>query len=458
MEAEEVTTYQHLQLSSFKNLSFWDYYTLMVKESLNSLYPLVKLDRVLRQRKDAITIDNDIEYKRCRVQLYGKGVILRDIVKGSAIKTKKQYPCKENDFLVAEIDAKFGGYGIVPQELTGAIVSSHYFLFEIDQKQLLPEFLQLVVKGDSFASQVKATGSTNYAAIRPYHVLDYQIPLPDKAEQQKLVDEYLFKLRQVKSKRTQAETSQINIEETLQKELELPKSVSKEKQRIFQLHSFKDIAFWGVDKILGIENYTSSKYKTTSFELSPHLYIEIFRGKSPKYDSNGKHKILNQKCNRWNRIEIKHAKPVSDQWFSSISKNILTQEGDILVNSTGEGTIGRASYVSAAFVSLLIDSHMLLLRVDQGYVMPEFIVFLINSKYGQSQIDFLKSAKSTKQTELGVQNLLRIMFPIPTLAIQKNLVQEIRASQNRIGELKSTSNAEFRRAQLEFEAAIFNID
>ena len=109
-------------------------------------------------------------------------------------------------------------------------------------------------------------------------------------------------------------------------------------------------------------------------------------------------------------------------------------------------------------MSLLIDSHVLLLRVDQGYVMPEFIVFLINSKYGQSQIDFLKSAKLTKQTELGVQNLLRIMFPIPTLAIQKNLVQEIRASQNRIGELKSTSNAEFRRAQLEFEAAIFNID
>ena len=50
---------------------------------------------------------------------------------------QKQQVCQTGEFLVAEIDAKVGGFGIVPPELEGAIVSSHYFLFVIDEAKLL---------------------------------------------------------------------------------------------------------------------------------------------------------------------------------------------------------------------------------------------------------------------------------------------------------------------------------
>lgn len=50
------------------------------------------------------------------------GKVIRDIVKGAEIKTKKQQFCKKGDFLVAEIDAKIGGFGIVPENLDRAIV------------------------------------------------------------------------------------------------------------------------------------------------------------------------------------------------------------------------------------------------------------------------------------------------------------------------------------------------
>ncbi len=91
-------------------------------------WPVVPLADVLRHRKEFITIDDIQRYKRCRVQLHAKGVLLRDIISGADIKTKKQQVCRAGEFLVAEIDAKMGGFGLVPAELDGAVVSSHYFL------------------------------------------------------------------------------------------------------------------------------------------------------------------------------------------------------------------------------------------------------------------------------------------------------------------------------------------
>jgi type I restriction enzyme S subunit len=168
---------------------------------------MVSLGEVLHQRKEFIHIDDLTIYKRCRVQLSAQGIILRDQVQGVQIKTKDQQVCRAGDFLVAEIDAKVGGYGIVPDELEGAIVSSHYFLFEIDTSRLDHKFLGYFARTEAFFGQVCAQGSTNYAAIRPSHVLGYKIPLPPLVEQQRIVakiDELAAKIKEASRLRQQA--------------------------------------------------------------------------------------------------------------------------------------------------------------------------------------------------------------------------------------------------------------
>lgn len=150
-------------------------------------WPLAPLGEVLKHRKQFIHIDDMVSYKRCRVQLHAQGVVLRDVVTGAEIKTKKQQVCRPGEFLVAEIDAKLGGYGIVPEALEGAVVSSHYFLFGVDESRLNLAFLGYYIRTPAFAEQVAAQGSTNYAAIRPGHVLEYTIPLPPVEEQRRIV-------------------------------------------------------------------------------------------------------------------------------------------------------------------------------------------------------------------------------------------------------------------------------
>jgi len=164
-------------------------------------WPSTRLGEVLAHRKEFIRIDDTVEYLRCRVQLHAKGIVLRDRVEGALIKTKDQQVCRAGEFLVAEIDAKVGGFGVVPPELTGSIVSSHYFLFVVDSNRLDQRFLDYYSKTPAFRDQVRAQGSTNYAAIRPSHVLGYTIPLPPLPEQRRIV----AKLDQVASKLAEAQ-------------------------------------------------------------------------------------------------------------------------------------------------------------------------------------------------------------------------------------------------------------
>jgi len=154
---------------------------------MSETWPKVPLARVLTHRSDFITIDDSQTYKRCRVQVNAQGVVLRDKLEGAAIKTKSQQVCRAGEFLVAEIDAKVGGFGIVPPELDGAIVSSHYFLFGIDEAKLDRRFLDYYIRTHDFRGQVEPQGSTNYAAIRPAHVQGYRMPLPPLPEQRRIV-------------------------------------------------------------------------------------------------------------------------------------------------------------------------------------------------------------------------------------------------------------------------------
>jgi type I restriction enzyme, S subunit len=167
----------------------------------------IPLREVLEHRKEFITIEDRKAYKRPRVQLHARGILLRDNVSGALIKTKKQQVARAGEFLVAEIDAKVGGFGILPDDLDGAIVSSHYFLFRNRPECLDNKYLGWFIKTAAFRQQVEAQGSTNYAAIRAADVLTYEIPLPPLSEQQRIVariDDLFAKIKEAQNLRGEA--------------------------------------------------------------------------------------------------------------------------------------------------------------------------------------------------------------------------------------------------------------
>ncbi|MEB2309805.1 MAG: restriction endonuclease subunit S [Candidatus Brocadiaceae bacterium] len=151
----------------------------------------VKLAEVLRHRKINMLINNNEEYSLCRVQLHRRGVVLREKKMGSQIKTKKQQVCRAGDLIVAEMDAKFGGYGFIPDYLEGAIVSNHYYLYELDKSKITQDYFEILIKTDFIQNQIEAKGSTNYSSIRAWELLDYEIPLQSIAFQNSIASKYV---------------------------------------------------------------------------------------------------------------------------------------------------------------------------------------------------------------------------------------------------------------------------
>ena len=176
---------------------------------MSDRFELTPMVAFLTHRKDFFRIDDAERYKRVTVRLHAGGIVIRDDVYGSQLRTKKQQAIRAGDLLVAEIDAKVGGVGIVPPELTGAIVSSHYFLYEIDDQVCHPKFLEYYIRSGAVERQFQefVRGSTNYASIRAHHTLELQIPLPPLDEQRRIVariEELAALIREAQEKRARA--------------------------------------------------------------------------------------------------------------------------------------------------------------------------------------------------------------------------------------------------------------
>jgi type I restriction enzyme S subunit len=80
----------------------------------------INFSEIVNHRKEFITIDDLNTYKRPRVQLHARGIIIRDEITGSDIKTKSQQVCRAGEFLVAEMQ-KLGDLELFLMSLMGLL-------------------------------------------------------------------------------------------------------------------------------------------------------------------------------------------------------------------------------------------------------------------------------------------------------------------------------------------------
>ncbi len=97
------------------------------------------------------------------------------------------------------------------------------------------------------------------------------------------------------------------------------------------------------------------------------------------------------------------------------------QDGDIVINSTGTGTLGRVGFYRAAdnYKKLLIvpDSHVTTICAFDN--MSKFYLFAF-MKANQGKLE-KKGEGSTNQKELKPVTLKEVLIPVPSLSEQKRI-------------------------------------
>ena len=104
---------------------------------MNSPWPQVRLSEVIHRSDETAVIYPDAEYREVTVKLWGKGVIQRGIVSGAELFGTRRYVAHAGQLILSRIDARNGAIGLVPVELDGAIVSSDFPTFIVNNDGLM---------------------------------------------------------------------------------------------------------------------------------------------------------------------------------------------------------------------------------------------------------------------------------------------------------------------------------
>lgn len=180
------------------------------------------------------------------------------------------------------------------------------------------------------------------------------------------------------------------------------------------------------------------------------------RGRSPKYCDHSALPVINQRSIRWHGIDSQYLKYVHPDQFPQWSNERYVRAGDVLWNSTGTGTLGRACLIKDADVATpkVVDSHVTILRPNPQVVDSRFLFYWIKGPTIQNMIDALSSG-TTNQIELNRSTISETRIPIPPLNEQKRiadkldvLLEAIAACRKRIHLVQQRFPDQFRNAVL----------
>src|SRR5574341_82188 len=110
--------------------------------------------------------------------------------------------------------------------------------------------------------------------------------------------------------------------------------------------------------------------------------------------------------------------PDKPEVWAECQKAIVVQ-GDILITSTGEGTIGRIN-VYLPGDPAIADNHISICRLRQG-IDRQYVVEFLRSEYGQIQM-LRHVSGSTGQTELLIDHVKNLQIPMPDLDTRQTIV------------------------------------
>lgn len=132
----------------------------------------------------------------------------------------------------------------------------------------------------------------------------------------------------------------------------------------------------------------------------------ITKGITPKYSDDSDERVINQKCIRDGLIDMtlarKHIpKKINEKWI---------EQGDVLINSTGTGTLGRVAQVWFHPIKVTVDSHITIVRSRTS----NLISYLGANLCGKQHIFESMASGSTGQTDLPRERLKRMSIIIPS--------------------------------------------
>lgn len=206
--------------------------------------------------------------------------------------------------------------------------------------------------------------------------------------------------------------------ENNQKQIKLLKEAA---QRLYK-EWFVDLHFPGHENTEIVDGVPEGWRKSTVSEVSAVLR----RGISPKYNEKARGIVINQKCIRQTIVSYDEARTQEKKYPAELEM----MESDIVICSTGAGTLGRVGQIFEAKGNATLDSHVTLIRADEK-IGQQSLFWSLKMKQ-----DYLMNAGkgSTNQLELSRETIGNCKILIPEQKIAEQAEKNFVAIHNKMKE------------------------
>jgi len=297
-----------------------------------------------------------------------------------------------------------------------AIISQAYPIFEIrDETQLLPEYLMMWFSRAEFDRQAEflAVGGVR-GTLEWEDFLAMELPIPSIEKQQEIVKEYNV----VKNRIALNEQINQNLEETAQAlynhwfvDFEFP--VTKESQPDLVSGS-QPVGYKSAGgKMVFNEELDREVPKGWEVRKLEWFSAMIKRGITPKYTERNGISVINQRCIRNNTVDLEISRQHNLD-LRKVPKEKILKKSDILINSTGTGTLGRVALIKEIRRPTTVDTHVTIVR-PSDQIGKLYLWYNLSSR--TEEIEYLGKG-STGQTELSREDLGDILLLEPDIQLQ----------------------------------------
>lgn len=141
----------------------------------------------------------------------------------------------------------------------------------------------------------------------------------------------------------------------------------------------------------------------------------------------GKRSVCALKSNtvRWGFLDLELARSVTRKFYSEKKNRSGIHKNDLLINSTGDGTLGRVAVFDQDFPAV-VDGHITIVRFKEPD-MAWYVAAYLLSDEGQNQI-YRYINGSSGQVEVYPQDIARLWIPPKPKPIMKTIANKLRAA------------------------------
>ncbi|MEZ8260628.1 restriction endonuclease subunit S [Vibrio sp. 10N.237.312.C02] len=158
------------------------------------------------------------------------------------------------------------------------------------------------------------------------------------------------------------------------------------------------------------------------------LTTYVQRGKGPNYAESGSVQVVSQKCVQNSGFDLSPARYVTDESLEKYQEERYLQDNDILWNSTGTGTVGRANVITNIPEKRIVaDSHVTVIRPTNFYSRFLWCFIMAPGVQARIQPDHENAlvSGSTKQVELNTSSVVSVIVPVAPLKEQHRIVAKV---------------------------------